>query len=80
MKTENRCIFLGKLVKSTVIHGHPVPHHGHKKIEIKEILYSNWEKLGENIHAVGSYLTWATKSTELTRNKWKCVESTTNSK
>lgn len=42
MKVGNRQIFLGKLVEPTVIHGHPVSH-GHKKLEAKEIFYSNWD-------------------------------------
>ena len=64
------------MILSKVIHGHPVPS-GHKKFEIAKVLNSkNWKDFDQDIHSVGCYVAWPTKSATLIRNKRKCQEET----
>ena len=64
------------MILSKVIHGHPVPS-GHKKVEIVKVLnLKKWKDFDQDIHSVGCYVAWPTKSATLIRNKRKCQEET----
>ena len=74
MKSGEVQIFYGQLIKSNIIHGHPVPS-SHLEFEVKEILSKKWEKFDGDLHSPGSFITWPVNSTEKTIKETKAKET-----
>ena len=73
MKSGKVQIFCGQLIKSNIIHEHPVPS-THLKFEVKEVISKKWEKFDKDLHFPGRYFTWPVNPTKETIKETKGKE------